>query len=163
QRLGFVVRCLPRRAPGAGAVLAPSAGDADRPELQGRARGGHAVAAAIRQPLHRFALRSAGPHRPRLRCLRRAGDLRDRPPGCRALQAQRPDHARGAARQDRAAAEEARSVKQLAWFLAALCVTAAAIAQTARPAAEDPALEARMMTIANELRCLVCQNQTIAD
>jgi cytochrome c-type biogenesis protein CcmH len=29
--------------------------------------------------------------------------------------------------------------------------------------AADPALEARMMDIAAELRCLVCQNQTIAD
>ena len=30
-------------------------------------------------------------------------------------------------------------------------------------AAADPALEARMMALAAELRCLVCQNQTIAD
>ena len=29
--------------------------------------------------------------------------------------------------------------------------------------AADPALEARMMRITAELRCLVCQNQTIAD
>ena len=27
----------------------------------------------------------------------------------------------------------------------------------------DPALEARVMALSNELRCLVCQNQTIAD
>jgi cytochrome c-type biogenesis protein CcmH len=33
----------------------------------------------------------------------------------------------------------------------------------AAPAAEDPVLEARMLRIATELRCLVCQNQTIAD
>jgi cytochrome c-type biogenesis protein CcmH len=33
----------------------------------------------------------------------------------------------------------------------------------AREAAADPALERRMLRIANELRCLVCQNQTIAD
>lgn len=36
-------------------------------------------------------------------------------------------------------------------------------AKEAAPAAEDPVLEARMMRIAAELRCLVCQNQTIAD
>ena len=36
-------------------------------------------------------------------------------------------------------------------------------AKEAAPAAADPALEARMMRIAAELRCLVCQNQTIAD
>jgi cytochrome c-type biogenesis protein CcmH len=33
----------------------------------------------------------------------------------------------------------------------------------ATPVAEDPALEARVVKIAAELRCLVCQNQTIAD
>jgi len=36
-------------------------------------------------------------------------------------------------------------------------------AKDAPDAAADPALEARMMRIATELRCLVCQNQTIAD
>jgi cytochrome c-type biogenesis protein CcmH len=34
---------------------------------------------------------------------------------------------------------------------------------TATPTAADPALEARMLAITGELRCLVCQNQTIAD
>lgn len=33
----------------------------------------------------------------------------------------------------------------------------------ARPNADDPALEARMLHITAELRCLVCQNQTVAD
>jgi cytochrome c-type biogenesis protein CcmH len=32
----------------------------------------------------------------------------------------------------------------------------------ALPSAPDPALEARVMDIAEELRCLVCQNETIA-
>ena len=36
-------------------------------------------------------------------------------------------------------------------------------APTARLTAADPALEARMLAITGELRCLVCQNQTIAD
>lgn len=35
-------------------------------------------------------------------------------------------------------------------------------AGTAAPSAADPALEARVMRIAEELRCLVCQNETIA-
>lgn len=38
-----------------------------------------------------------------------------------------------------------------------------AAAKEAAPASEDPVLEARVMRIAAELRCLVCQNQTIAD
>lgn len=33
----------------------------------------------------------------------------------------------------------------------------------AAPAAADPALEKRVVKLAEELRCLVCQNQTIAD
>jgi cytochrome c-type biogenesis protein CcmH len=36
-------------------------------------------------------------------------------------------------------------------------------AKEAAPIAEDPILEARVMALAGELRCLVCQNQTIAD
>jgi len=33
----------------------------------------------------------------------------------------------------------------------------------APPAAADPALEKRLMSLASELRCLVCQNQSLAD
>ena len=45
-----------------------------------------------------------------------------------------------------------------------LCLLAAhAGANEAAPASADPALEARVMQIAAELRCLVCQNQTLAD
>ncbi|MEO7151188.1 MAG: cytochrome c-type biogenesis protein [Burkholderiaceae bacterium] len=36
-------------------------------------------------------------------------------------------------------------------------------AKEAAPAAHDPVLESRMLAVAAELRCLVCQNQTIAD
>lgn len=49
----------------------------------------------------------------------------------------------------------------LAMLLALLSF--AACAKEAAPAAADPALEARMLEITAELRCLVCQNQTIAD
>jgi len=41
--------------------------------------------------------------------------------------------------------------------------TAAAPAKDATPAAQDPVLEKRVMALAEELRCLVCQNQTLAD
>jgi cytochrome c-type biogenesis protein CcmH len=46
------------------------------------------------------------------------------------------------------------------------CLLAACLAlgaKEAAPEAADPALEARMVRITSELRCLVCQNQTIAD
>jgi cytochrome c-type biogenesis protein CcmH len=50
-------------------------------------------------------------------------------------------------------------------LLAAVIAVASALASAkdAAPAADDPALEARMLAVASELRCLVCQNQTIAD
>jgi cytochrome c-type biogenesis protein CcmH len=38
-----------------------------------------------------------------------------------------------------------------------------ATAKEAAPATADPALEQRVMALASELRCLVCQNQTLAD
>jgi len=44
--------------------------------------------------------------------------------------------------------------------LAVLTVTAHA--KEATPASDDPALEVRVLAIAEELRCLVCQNETIA-
>lgn len=44
-----------------------------------------------------------------------------------------------------------------------LLLDGAAWAKEAAPAAEDPRLEQRVMAIAAELRCLVCQNQSIAD
>jgi cytochrome c-type biogenesis protein CcmH len=54
----------------------------------------------------------------------------------------------------------------MAKFLLPLLLALAASlshAGEAAPAAADPALEARMARITAELRCLVCQNQTIAD
>lgn len=51
------------------------------------------------------------------------------------------------------------------WIFALAFALAAGItaAQEAAPASADPELEARMVRITAELRCLVCQNQTIAD
>ncbi|MDR2239618.1 MAG: cytochrome c-type biogenesis protein CcmH [Zoogloeaceae bacterium] len=51
----------------------------------------------------------------------------------------------------------------LSW-LAALCVAAAApgFAKEAAPLAEDEAVEQRMVAISEELRCLVCQNESLA-
>jgi cytochrome c-type biogenesis protein CcmH len=44
-----------------------------------------------------------------------------------------------------------------------LATAGAAWAKEAAPAAADPATEKRAMELAGVLRCLVCQNQTIAD
>lgn len=50
-------------------------------------------------------------------------------------------------------------------LLAALALAAGlgVQAKEAEPASLNPQIESRMMDIAAELRCLVCQNQTIAD
>jgi len=56
--------------------------------------------------------------------------------------------------------------KTLKWalpVLAALLVSASPLqAKEAAPLAEDPALEQRMLAISEELRCLVCQNESLA-
>lgn len=44
-----------------------------------------------------------------------------------------------------------------------IAVTPLVHASEAVPAAADPSLERRVVRLAEELRCLVCQNQTIAD
>jgi cytochrome c-type biogenesis protein CcmH len=51
----------------------------------------------------------------------------------------------------------------LAAWLLTFALVLPAHAEEAAPASADPVLEARVMAIAVELRCLVCQNQTIAD
>ena len=38
-----------------------------------------------------------------------------------------------------------------------------ALAKDAQPASDDPALEQRLTRLSQELRCLVCQNETLAD
>ncbi len=44
-----------------------------------------------------------------------------------------------------------------------LLTTNSVFAGEAKPLAEDPVLEARLKAMSHELRCLVCQNQTLAD
>jgi cytochrome c-type biogenesis protein CcmH len=55
-----------------------------------------------------------------------------------------------------------RELKHLLALLA-WCLCMVAHGGEAQSASQDPVLEARMLSIASELRCLVCQNQTIAD
>ena len=53
--------------------------------------------------------------------------------------------------------------KALFAFIAACYWASMAIGCEAAPVAADPVLEARVNKLAEELRCLVCQNQTLAD
>lgn len=55
-------------------------------------------------------------------------------------------------------------MKRVSVSLILLVGIALAVAgKDAQPLAADPVLEARVMTLAKELRCLVCQNETLAD
>jgi cytochrome c-type biogenesis protein CcmH len=51
----------------------------------------------------------------------------------------------------------------LAALLVGACIACGAWAQSAEVDKPDPAVEARLKPLAEELRCLVCQNQTLAD
>jgi cytochrome c-type biogenesis protein CcmH len=53
-------------------------------------------------------------------------------------------------------------IRILGFFLAILLADFA-LAREAAPLADDPALEQRVMQLSTELRCLVCQNETLAD
>jgi len=46
---------------------------------------------------------------------------------------------------------------------AVLLVLPLLVMAEARPLGEDPAVEARLKALSTELRCLVCQNQTLSD
>ncbi|NTV96785.1 MAG: cytochrome c-type biogenesis protein CcmH [Thiobacillus sp.] len=48
------------------------------------------------------------------------------------------------------------------FLILAACLTLPAWAGEAVPVGEDPAIEARMVKLAEELRCLVCQNESLA-
>lgn len=58
----------------------------------------------------------------------------------------------------------ARSVimKKLTLLLALMLLFPLAWAKEAAPVAEDPEIERRMVALSEDLRCLVCQNETIA-
>src|SRR5882672_11029398 len=43
------------------------------------------------------------------------------------------------------------------------CVSFSIVAKEAQPSAADPVLEARVMKLSKELRCIVCQNEKLAD
>jgi len=53
-------------------------------------------------------------------------------------------------------------MKAPAALLLAALIAADAFAGVAQPLAEDPAVEQRMIAISEEVRCLVCQNESLA-
>jgi cytochrome c-type biogenesis protein CcmH len=55
-----------------------------------------------------------------------------------------------------------RTFLALAFFFLASLLVIVAQSREASPLSDDPKVEARMMAISEELRCLVCQNETLA-
>jgi cytochrome c-type biogenesis protein CcmH len=55
------------------------------------------------------------------------------------------------------------AMRNLIAILLGLFLAVPVFAKEAAPVAADPALEKRAMALAEELRCLVCQNQSLAD
>jgi cytochrome c-type biogenesis protein CcmH len=53
-------------------------------------------------------------------------------------------------------------MKTLATLLLAALLAANAFAGVAQPLAQDPVVEQRMIAISEEVRCLVCQNESLA-
>jgi cytochrome c-type biogenesis protein CcmH len=53
-------------------------------------------------------------------------------------------------------------MNKLIILLTALLLSVSLAAKEAAPLAEDPAVEKRLVNIAEELRCLVCQNESLA-
>ncbi len=54
-------------------------------------------------------------------------------------------------------------MRKLLALLLGFMLAFSVVAKEAATVAEDPALEKRAMALAEELRCLVCQNQSLAD
>jgi cytochrome c-type biogenesis protein CcmH len=53
-------------------------------------------------------------------------------------------------------------VKAITTLFVALLLATPVLAKEAAPLAQDPAVEQRMINITSELRCLVCQNESLA-
>jgi cytochrome c-type biogenesis protein CcmH len=53
-------------------------------------------------------------------------------------------------------------VKTLYAILLVLCACGNAVAKDAAPLADDPVVEQRLIVISEEMRCLVCQNESLA-
>jgi len=133
-------------------ALARKQGDAD--ERSAGQRRADAIVDMAEQVLRHGDLPDHGGHRPQLSYVLPADwaarqDGRDHCPTCSRCPQHRP-----------------ASLAVLAFLLAlavTLAVTGPAFAIETQAAFEDPKLQARYEQLNDELRCLVCQNQTIAD
>src|SRR5690606_373138 len=139
-----------------------------RLQLEGRAGGRAALAGTIRQPLLAGAGRLRGPLCHRLGHLRRARDVPGRRRRHRALEARRADDRGEHPR--RAGPGAGGGGRQMRVFLLALLLAllpGVAAAQAVQDPAPlefvDAAEEERFRNLVAELRCVMCQNQSLSD
>jgi cytochrome c-type biogenesis protein CcmH len=66
------------------------------------------------------------------------------------------------ARKRNAMRESSFNLKQLALLIALILLVSPGWAKEAAPVAEDPEIERRMIALSEDLRCLVCQNESLA-
>ena len=55
------------------------------------------------------------------------------------------------------------TARALILLLLLFCVSSLVIGREAKPLTDDPDLDKRLMALSQQLRCLVCQNETLAD
>src|SRR3954447_2904880 len=164
QRLRLLVRPVPGRGAG---PRPPQGGGRDDPghRLQGPAGRRDGLAQGLGRPLRQGRHRPQRCDRDRLGRLRRAGDLRPRSRRARGLQVRRAAPAAGRGADAEAAAGQAgAAVKARLALLLHLLLAAPALAAVAPDEMlPDPTQEARARALSRELRCLVCQNESIDD
>src|SRR5690606_34587623 len=174
------------RASGLGGAGQEGRGADPRPQLEGPAAGGLALARDLRRSLHPHRRRRFRPGRDRLARLWPARHLRRGRRRHYRLQVHLRRDARGAGREDPADAARPEADGQdepvmLSWLrrksppprrfavrareliLALLLFAAPALAIGVDEPLPDPAQEQRAREISKSLRCLVCQNQSIED
>ena len=132
-----------------------------RPQLEGQGPRSGTTAGANRRPVSGCAGRPQRQGRYRLRRHRDAGNLRHRQGRHHPHEAHWRDQRRSLERKNRAEIAGVGRMKSLLFTLM-LTLAAPLWADEATPVGEDPVIEQRMVILATDLRCLVCQNESLA-
>jgi cytochrome c biogenesis protein CcmG, thiol:disulfide interchange protein DsbE len=163
QRLGIVVRRLPAGASAAGRDRSHEDDSDRRPQLQGQAGCRHQVAGKWGDPYAlsvkdldgRIGIEYGVYGVPETFVIDKEGVIRYKHIGPMTEESWR--------KRDPAAAAAARQDMKRLIAMLALLVLPFAVLATATPTEQDPVAAKRAVALAAQLRCLVCQNQSIAE